>query len=155
MKDKKIRPFKKSKQFIIPSNSTKTTVVYKAVNVFLSLVFFLHRFPRKENLPEVSQRPSAVEVSLGVIGGGAAKSIRRRRVAVLTNVAAAFVPLIGGLVDQRQVEMEQGVSRQEEEDEDDEAQHEDDSGESEKKMLEEQRGGRNMSEEEECSFVQM
>lgn len=105
-----------------------------------SLVFLLPRSPGTEDLSEVAQQPSAVEESPGVVGGGAAESVGRGGgVAVLADVPPTFVPLVGGLVDQSQVEVEEGVPRQEEEDEDDEAQHEDDSGEREEKMLEEQR----------------
>lgn len=55
--------------------------------------------------------------------------------AVLTKITSTFVPLIGGLVDNSQVRMKQGVTRQEEEDKDQEAQHEDNSGEGQKEML--------------------
>lgn len=61
-------------------------------------------------------------------------------VAVLASITSAFVPLVGGLVDESQIGMKQGITRQKEEDEDQEAQHEDDSGESQKQMLKGQRG---------------
>lgn len=56
--------------------------------------------------------------------------------AVLTHVTPTFVPLIGGLVDESQIGMEKGVTRQEEEDEDQKSKHEDNSGESQEQMLE-------------------
>ena len=51
--------------------------------------------------------------------------------AVLAHQASALVPLIGGLVDQGQVAVEQGVAGQQETHEHQEAQHEDDAGEGE------------------------
>ena len=63
----------------------------------------------------------------------------RSWVAVLTHVAPTFVPLIGGLVDESQVGMEKGITRQEEEDKDQKSKHEDDSGEGQKQMLDGQK----------------
>lgn len=57
------------------------------------------------------------------------------RVAVLTDVTSTFVPLVGGLVDESQVGMKQGVTRKEEEEKDQKAQHEDNTGESQEQML--------------------
>lgn len=60
-------------------------------------------------------------------------------VTVLTKVTSTFVPLVGGLIDESQVEMEQGITRKKEEDKDHKAQHEDNSGEGQEQMLEGQR----------------
>lgn len=56
--------------------------------------------------------------------------------AVLTNITSAFVPLVGGLVDNSQVEMEEGVTGKQEEDEDQKSQHEHDSRERQEQVLE-------------------
>lgn len=106
------------------------------VEDLVSVVFFLNRLEREENLSQVSQQSSTVVVSLGVIWGRAAKTVScSRRVTVLTNVTSTLVPLVGRLVDKSQVGMEQSVAGQEEEDKDQKAKHEDDSGEGQEQML--------------------
>lgn len=60
----------------------------------------------------------------------------RSGLAVLTDVTSTFIPLIGSLVDESQVGMEEGITRQQEEDKDQKSQHEDDSGEGQEQMLE-------------------
>lgn len=95
---------------------------------------------REENLSQVSEQPSAVVVSFRVVWRRVTELVCRCSwVAVLTDIASTFVPLIGGLVDEGQVGMEQGVTCQEEEDEDQKSQHEDDPGEGQEQMLEGQK----------------
>lgn len=114
-------------------------------SIFFSVVFFLNWLGRKENLPQVSEKPSAVVVSLRVVWCRAAEMVSCRSwVTVLTKITSTFVPLVGGLVDESQVGMEQGVTRQKEEDKDQKSQHEDDSGKGQEQMLEGQRGKRKL-----------
>lgn len=81
-----------------------------------SIVLFLNRPWREENLPQISEDTPAVVVSFRVIWDGATENIGRCGwVAVLANVASTFVPLIGGLVHNSKKGMEHGVTRQEEE----------------------------------------
>lgn len=95
---------------------------------------------REENLSQVSEKPSVVVVSFRVVWcWGTEMVCCCSRVAVLTNITSAFVPLIGRLVDKSQVGMEQGVTRQEEKDKDQKSQHEHDSGEGQEQMLEGQK----------------
>lgn len=56
--------------------------------------------------------------------------------AVLTDVTSTFIPLIGSLVDESKVGMEEGITRQQEEDKDQKSKHEDDSREGQEQMLE-------------------
>lgn len=57
------------------------------------------------------------------------------RIAVRANITSAFVPLIGGLVDNSQVEMEEGVTSKQKEDKDQKSQHEYDSREGQEQVL--------------------
>lgn len=96
----------------------------------------MSRLWREENLSDISQYSSAIVVSLGVVWRRVARIVRRSRMAVLTNITSAFVPLVGGLVDNSQVEMEEGVTGKQEEDEDQKSQHEHDSRERQEQVLE-------------------
>lgn len=98
----------------------------------------MSRLWREENLSDISQYSSAVVVSLGVVWRRVARIVSRSssRMAVLTNITSAFVPLVGRLVDNSQVEMEEGVTGKQEEDEDQEPQHEHDSRERQEQVLE-------------------
>lgn len=94
-------------------------------------MFFLNRLQREENLSQVSEQPSAVVVSSGVVRCRITEVVCcNSRVTVPAGVASAFVPLIGGLVDNSQVGVEEGVTRQQEEDKDHKSQHEDNAGKS-------------------------
>lgn len=59
----------------------------------------------------------------------------RHRVAVLAAVTFPFKPFIGGLIDQNEVTVKHGISRQEEENKCQETKHEDYSGEGQEQML--------------------
>lgn len=104
----------------------------------LSLVLFLSRLWREENLSDISQYSSAVVVSLGVVGHRVAQTICRStsRIAVLANITSALIPLVGGLVDNSQEEMEEGVTGKQKEDKDQKPQHEHDSRERQEQVLE-------------------
>lgn len=93
---------------------------------------------REKNLFDISQYSSAVEVSLGLVWRRVAWILcpSRSRMAVLTNIASAFIPLVGGLVDNSQVEVEECVTSKQEEDKDQKSQHEHDSRECQEQMLE-------------------
>lgn len=54
---------------------------------------------------------------------------------VLTDVTSAFIPLVGGLVDDSQKGVEEGITRQQQEDKDQESQHKDNSWECQEQML--------------------
>lgn len=115
----------------------RSTVNAQRRQILFSVVFFLNRLLREENLPEVSEYASTVVVSFGVVWcRGVGRVDCYSRMTVLTNVTSTFVPLVGGLVDHSQVGMKQGITGQEEEDKDHEAQHEDNPGESQEQMLE-------------------
>lgn len=98
----------------------------------------MSRLWREENLSDISQYSSAVVVSLGVVWRRVARIVclSSSRMAVLTNITSAFVPLVGGLVDNSQVEMEEGVTGKQEEDKDQKSQHEHDSRERQEQVLE-------------------
>lgn len=97
----------------------------------------MSRLWREENLSDISQYSSAVVVSLGVVWRWVAQTVcsSSPRMAVLTNIASAFIPLVGSLVDNSQVEMEEGVTGKQEEDEDQKSQHEHDSRERQEQVL--------------------
>lgn len=96
----------------------------------------MYRLWREENLSEISQHSSAVVVSFGVVWRRVAQIVRCYSwVAVLTDVTSSFIPLVGGLVDDSQVGMEEGVTRKQEEDKDQKSQHEYDSREGQEEML--------------------
>lgn len=97
----------------------------------------MSRLWREENLSDISQYSSAVVVSLGVVWRWVAQTVCRYspRMAVLTNITSAFIPLVGSLVDNSQVEMEEGVAGKQEEDKDQKSQHEHDSRERQEQVL--------------------
>lgn len=97
----------------------------------------MSRLWREENLSDISQYSSAVVVSLGVVWCRVAQSVCRSssRMAVLTNITSAFIPLVGGLVDNSQVEMKECVTSKQEEDKDQKSQHEHDSRERQEQVL--------------------
>lgn len=101
-----------------------------------SFVFFLSRLWRKENLPQVWEKSSAVVISFGVVWCWVAQAICCSRVTVLADVTSAFIPLVGGLVDDSQEGVEEGITSQQQEDKEQKPQHEDDSGERQEQMLE-------------------
>lgn len=101
-----------------------------------SFVFFLSRLWRKENLSQVLEKSSAVVISFGVVWCWVAQAICCSRVTVLTDVTSAFIPLVGGLVNDSQEGVEEGITGQQQEDKDQKSQHEDDSRERQKQMLE-------------------
>lgn len=113
----------------------RCTVLQESSNTagpfFVLVVFFLNRLKREENLSQVSEQPSAVVVSSRVVQRWITEVVRcNSRVTVPTGVTSAFVALIGGLVDNSQVGVEEGVTRQQEEDKDHKSQHEDNAGKS-------------------------
>lgn len=110
--------------------------MYSKSNSHCSFVFFLSRLWRKENLSQVSEKSSAVVISFGVVWCWVTQAICCSRVTVLTHVTSAFIPLVGGLVDDSQEGVEEGITGQQQEDKDQKSQHEDDSRERQKQMLE-------------------
>lgn len=97
----------------------------------------MSRLWRQENLSDILQYSSAVVVSLGVAWPLVAKTVccSSSRMAVLTNITSAFIPLVGGLVDNSQVEMKEGVTGKQEEDKDQKSQHEHDSRKRQEQVL--------------------
>lgn len=114
-------------------------------HILRSFVFFLSRLWRKENLSQVSEKSSAVVISFRVVWCWVTQTICCSRVTVLTDVTSAFIPLIGGLVDDSQEGVEEGITRQKQEDKYQKSQHEYNSGECQEQMLE-------GSKENVCSF---
>lgn len=94
---------------------------------------FFQRSQRNKYFPQVFEDSPAVKPPERVERGAAA--VPRVRVTVLTAPASCLVPLVGGVVPQRQEQVEHGVARQQEEDEDEEAQHEQDPGKCQEQML--------------------
>lgn len=68
------------------------------------------------------------------------------RVAVLTAAAPRLDPLIGGMVPQRQEQVEHDIARQQEENKDEEAQHEHNPGKRQEEMLWRTRASETVSE---------
>lgn len=91
--------------------SKRIIATQREVSAF-SVVLFVNSLWREENLSQVFQQPSAVEVSLGAVWRRITEVVCCcSRVAVLTAVTSALVPLIRSLVHENQVGMEEGVSR--------------------------------------------
>ena len=91
--------------------SKQITATQRELSVF-SVVLFVNSLWREENLSQVFQQPPAVKVSLRAVWRRITEVVCRcGRVAVLTAVTSAFVPLIRGLVHENQVGMEEGISR--------------------------------------------
>lgn len=97
----------------------------------------MSRLWRQKNLSNILQYSSAVVVSLGLVWPLMAQTLCRSssRMAVVTNITSAFIPLVGGLVDNSQVEMEEGVTGKQEEDKDQKSQHEHDSRKRQEQVL--------------------
>lgn len=91
----------------------------------------------EENLSDISQYSPTVVVSLGVVWRRVVQTVchSSSRMAVPTNITSTFIPLVGGLVDNSQVEMEEGVTGKQEEDKDQKSQHEHDSRERQEQVL--------------------